>query len=105
MAKTYLCERRRGGCNVTVDTGDEKVYKLPPRLEIRNHSPTGFEWGYGGSGPAQLALAMLADCRNDEMAIAYYQKFKWDVIARVKSDVWSIEEEEIHGWFEKKAHD
>ena len=30
------------------------------RLDLVNHSPTGFEWGYGGSGPAQLAVAMLA---------------------------------------------
>jgi hypothetical protein len=34
---------------------------LPPRLDLFNHSPAGFDWGYGGSGPAQLALAMLAD--------------------------------------------
>ena len=25
------------------------------------HSPTGFEWGYLGSGPADLALSLLAD--------------------------------------------
>jgi len=30
------------------------------RLEIRKHSD-GFEWNYSGSGPAQLALAILAD--------------------------------------------
>lgn len=28
-------------------------------LRFRNHSPDGFEWSYGGSGPAQLALAIL----------------------------------------------
>jgi len=28
-----------------------------PRSDLRNHSPNGFEWGYSGSGPAQLALA------------------------------------------------
>lgn len=32
---------------------------LPGRNELVNHSPTGFEWGYGGSGPAQLAFAIL----------------------------------------------
>src|SRR5215469_11969326 len=32
------------------------------RLELVNHSPSGFDWGPGGSGPAQLALALLADC-------------------------------------------
>lgn len=34
---------------------------LDPKLKLVNHSPTGFSWGYGGSGPAQLALAILAD--------------------------------------------
>ena len=29
------------------------------RLDLFNHSPTGFEWGYAGSGPVQLALAIL----------------------------------------------
>ena len=27
--------------------------------KVYNHSPTGFSWGYGGSGPSQLALAIL----------------------------------------------
>lgn len=31
---------------------------LDPRFDLRFHSPDGFEWGYGGSGPAQLALAL-----------------------------------------------
>lgn len=34
------------------------------REEVRHvvwHSPTGFEYGYGGSGPADLALSILAD--------------------------------------------
>ena len=32
---------------------------LPLFLEVENHSPTGFEWGYGGSGPSQLSLALV----------------------------------------------
>jgi hypothetical protein len=38
-----------------------KTIHLPvtPSLRHRNHSPDGFEWGYHGSGPAQLALAIL----------------------------------------------
>lgn len=34
---------------------------LNPRFDLANHSPNGFEYGYSGSGPAQLALAILAD--------------------------------------------
>lgn len=33
---------------------------LDPRNDLWDHSPSGFSWGYGGSGPAQLALAILA---------------------------------------------
>jgi hypothetical protein len=46
-------------------------------LKLRNHSPDGFAWGYAGSGPAQLALAILleAGC-TDEQALRHYQEFK-----------------------------
>jgi hypothetical protein len=27
--------------------------------KIRNHSPNGFNWGYAGSGPSQLAIAIM----------------------------------------------
>ena len=35
---------------------------VTPSLALRNHSPTGFAWGHGGSDPAQLALT-LSHCR------------------------------------------
>ena len=55
---------------------------LPHRLDVRDHSPTGFNWGYGGSGPAQLALAILCDFLEDEdVAGTVYQSFKWAVIS------------------------
>lgn len=47
-----------------------------------NHSPDGFAWGYGGSGPAQLALAvLLAAGVPDRRALQLYQRFKADQIA------------------------
>ena len=62
----------------------------PLRLEIKNHSPTGFAWGYGGSGPAQLALAILTDALgNSELALHHYQDFKREIVAGW-SDGWSI---------------
>ena len=41
---------------------------LHPRksLAVYNHSPDGFAWGYGGSGPAQLALAILLRATNPD---------------------------------------
>lgn len=50
---------------------------------IINHSPDGFNWGYQGSGPAQLALAILLDCLGRETALKYYQKFKLTIISRL----------------------
>lgn len=50
-------------------------------LAVRNHSPTGFVWGYGGSGPAQLALAILLCLADRDTAERFYQAFKWECIA------------------------
>ncbi len=59
--------------------------KLTPgeSLKIRNHSPDGFNWGYGGSGPAQLALAILLKVCSREVALQNYQHFKWQHIANL----------------------
>lgn len=51
--------------------------------KLVNHSPDGFAWGYSGSGPAQLALAILLHfTKNDKWSVANYQEFKFDVVAR-----------------------
>ena len=65
---------------------------LSPRLDLWNHSPTGFEWGYGGSGPAQLALAILADhCGDDRKAFDFHHRFKWAVIAELpRKQGWTL---------------
>lgn len=87
MLRNYLATRSpRGDCAVTVGAG-ERRNDLPPRLDLSNHSPTGFEWGYGGSGPAQLALAILADALgNDGRALRLHQRFKFKVIASMPRD-------------------
>ena len=41
--KVYHGRRSEHGCVVE---GDGKVCSLNPRLDLRNHSPTGLEWGY-----------------------------------------------------------
>ena len=72
----------------TAATGEVRVggelLRLGPSLRLRNHSPTGFSWGYYGSGPAQLALALLlhAGMATDD-ALECYQEFKTHVIAQI----------------------
>lgn len=51
-------------------------------LAVVNHSPSGFAWGYGGSGPAQLALALLLEAGVDEHnAQILHQDFKFEFVA------------------------
>lgn len=64
-------------------TIDGKILPLLPSLKVSNHSPDGFSWGYGGSGPAQLALAVMLEFLPVDDALRLYQEFKWDVIARL----------------------
>lgn len=76
--------------------GDGGIYPLNPRYDLRNHSPDGFEWGYGGSGPAQLALAICCDhLGDDELAQRVYQAFKFRVIGRLEQDLWQLPEREV----------
>lgn len=79
---------------------DGEVTKLypAPSLKLYNHSPDGFQWGYGGSGPAQLALALLLDATTDpRTALDFYQQFKWEFVSGWGAE-WSITREEILDW-------
>lgn len=70
---------------------------LNSRLDLWNHSPTGFEWGYAGSGPAQLSLALLADhLSNDDEAVSLHQEFKRSVVADLPHRHWTLTSEQIH---------
>ena len=56
---------------------------LDPALSLQyaKHSLDGFAWGYTGSGPGQLALAILLRFMPAEDALQLYQEFKNEVIA------------------------
>jgi Family of unknown function (DUF6166) len=89
--KTYEGRREGQAVDVTVNGRPLKT-----RLDLWNHSPTGFEWGYGGSGPAQLALALLADhLADDEQAVRLHQDFKFAVVARLPYCGWSLTSRQI----------
>jgi Family of unknown function (DUF6166) len=61
MMKTNRGGRSLAGAVVTVDG-----QPLAPREDLRRLSATGFGWTYEGAGPAQLALALLADHLGDD---------------------------------------
>jgi hypothetical protein len=63
------------------------IHMDPSRSQtVVNHSQDGFSWGYGGSGPSQLALAILLNQTEEIFALKNYQNLKWDIIAKLAID-------------------
>jgi hypothetical protein len=89
--KLYEGTRTPDGCAVTVREGSGQPRPLAKRLDLRCHSATGFEWGYPGSGPAQLALALAADVLgDDDRAQDCYQELKRKVVTPLPREHWSL---------------
>src|SRR5579872_2170523 len=102
-ATRYRGRRTEAGCIIerltpeTIPGRRSHWAELSPLKSLRafNHSPDGFEWGYGGSGPAQTALALLLDFTGDKkLAIDRHQAYKFAIVARL-SDNWEITGAEI----------
>ncbi len=85
-----------------------------PLRHVAYHSPSGLNWGYGGSGPADLALSILAHYFNERpqpqskrflygeyQCWQYHQRFKWDFVSAWK-DNWTISTDEITTWLKKQ---
>ena len=65
-------------------------FELDPRLDLGDHSHTGFEWGYPGIAPAQLALALAASRLPAPVALAVYQELKHTLVAKLASS-WQLD--------------
>ena len=66
-------------------------HEISARYDLVNHSPDGFEFGYAGSGPTQLALAVLADfLEDDEKALKYHVDFRDNFIERATGHMFEI---------------
>lgn len=90
---------------------------LPQR--IVHHSPTGFAWGYSGSGPADLALNIVELAlhalgyagrridvyQGDCFALAWelHQEFKTDYVAQVPEQGATLPWNVILAWVQRKA--
>jgi Family of unknown function (DUF6166) len=96
--RRYEGRRTPDGVEVWVVKPTKRT-RLEPRRDVWDHSPTGFEWGYGGSGPAQLALALLLDALQDvDLAIELHQLFKWERVAALPREWWAIDRQAIVNW-------
>src|SRR5436853_1707219 len=87
--KTYRGGRSLDGAVVTVAEG-EQIRPLDPRFDLKRLSGTGFEWTYEGAGPAQLALALLADHLGDDAeALRLYGRFMRQLVAELDNS-WEL---------------
>ena len=88
------------------DFVEGKLLNPKKSWKMHNHSPNGFSWGYGGSGPAQLALALIiygAEALYIPImeAVAYYQNLKWEVVAMLPKGGFNVEFD-LLGWIKNR---
>ena len=92
---------KRLGNRETVPDVEVTVNDKPLKHQVY-HSPTGLNWGYGGSGPADLARSILWDVLGFEPSMPLYQDFKQEFVAGWKDD-WVITSDEIEKWMAVKV--
>ena len=68
---------------------------------VVRHSPSGIEWGYGGSGPADLALSVLLALTDEPTANALYQRFKHEVVTAVPEEGGVLRASDVRRWIER----
>lgn len=94
----YAIERdNQGTVHVTLHALLPTGWQRQQLTPIRVHSPSGLEYGFGGSGPADLSLTILQDFFQeprarviegfDSWAWRLHQDFKWKAIAILASHV------------------
>ncbi len=102
---------------MTGETGGVHVHPLP---HVELHSPTGMEWGYPGSGPADLALSILADFFGEEpaavraagrtwhaepsLAWLLHQTFKAEVVGHLTGSAWRLTGWDVQQWLDHSEH-
>ncbi len=106
-----------GACRIVVvsSNGRNKMISSPLHHVVR-HSPSGFEWGYAGSGPADTSLSILADYfgerptkdvvyygRGKAVHPALYQQFKRDFIVSAPEKGFTITSDQIKDWLAEHA--
>lgn len=70
----YLLLDRESGNAYCVDKKNNKIKIKEPKYHSEN-----FNWGFNGSGPADLAFAICKLLGKEE----YYQDFKWMTISKL----------------------
>lgn len=110
--KVYVGKRHpeHGFLMVTIERDGKPVGALAHYVK---HSPTGFECGYAGSGPADLARCLLIDHKGlqslaDRESVIpgvdrHYQAFKAEVVAGLNPAGFRLPAEDIDEWLRGRS--
>lgn len=101
MIKGLPYRTDQGGFQVFIDN---RQLDPRPSQKLYNHSPDGFAWGYTGSGPSQLALALLLHFTDEKFAQANYQHFKFDIIAQLPPRTFTLRDSDVTQWAERNGY-
>jgi len=69
----------------------EKELRPEQSLQVGDQRASGFGWGYIGSGPEQLALALLVELTDAETARRCYQEVMWQLIATLPQTDFTVD--------------
>lgn len=86
--KKYRGTREPGGGAGQVVIVDVEGERPLPHAML--HSPDGFQWGYHGSGPADLARSICQDCLGYVPSPAVYQQVKDQLVATIQTDSFEL---------------
>ena len=86
-----------GTAQVQVVETDRPERLLAPRTDLFKRSATGLDWGYTGNGPAQCAVAVLADALGDDLrAVRVHRGFHFYIIAALPRHLpWQLTNAEV----------
>lgn len=105
MRNTIKIIRHGQGASTPLDVFVDGVFLDPAEsLKVFNHSPDGFEAGYYGPGPEQLALAILMTVAKSRTAVRWHQSFKTEFTADPKLQDEGTHEYEVDlkAWIKRK---
>lgn len=86
----YRGDRTIDGVKVTADG-----HPLDPQFQLKTLSTEGFEWGYEGAEPAQLALALLAAHYDDKInTLKHFEVFMCEIVANFANE-WEMSSDDI----------
>jgi len=61
------------------------------------------EWGFGGSGPADLALSIMAHANDVSVVSApLYQSFKQEVVSRLDQSGFRLTSSQVQEWLGRR---